>query len=101
MWKAAGSATLPALPVAVPPVFVLALLLILLGTQVAYLAAPRAPHYLVRLGLSALAVLLGEALALAGVGARLALGELHPVTDLALLLAVQWAGTRWLARQPV
>jgi hypothetical protein len=85
----------------VPPVFALALLLILLGTQVAYVVAPRAPHYLIRLGLSTLAVLLGEALALIGVGGRLALGELHPVTDVAVLALVQWAGTRWLRRQPV
>ena len=89
------------MPVAVPPVLALALLLILLGTQVAYLVAPRAPHYLVRLGLSTLAVLLGEALAQVGLGARLTIGELHPVTDVALLAVVQWAGTRWRARQPV
>lgn len=86
----------------VPPVFVLATLLILLGTQLAYVVAPRAPHYLVRLGLSALAVLLGEALGLVGIGARLALGELHPVNDLVVLAAVQWAATRWMRRaQPV
>ena len=89
------------MPIALPPVFALALLLVLLGTQVAYVVAPRAPHYLIRLGLSALAVLLGEALALIGVGGRLALGELHPVTDLAVLALLQWAGTRWLRRQPV
>lgn len=89
------------MPFALPPVFALALLLILLGTQVAYVVAPRAPHYLIRLGLSALAVLLGEALALMGVGGRMALGELHPVTDVAVLALFQWAGTRWLRRQPV
>jgi hypothetical protein len=88
-------------PLTLPPVLALALLLILLGTQVAYVVAPRAPHYLIRLGLSTLAVLLGEALALIGVGGRLVLGELHPVTDVALLALVQWAGTRWLRRQPV
>ncbi len=80
----------------VPPVFVLAMLLILLGTQLAYVVAPRAPHYLVRLGLSALAVILGEALGVAGVGARLALGELHPVNDLVVLAILQWAATRWM-----
>jgi hypothetical protein len=85
----------------VPPVFVLAMLLILLGTQLAYVVAPRAPHYLVRLGLSALAVLLGEALGVAGVGARLALGELHPVNDLVLLAILQWAATRWMRRAQV
>jgi hypothetical protein len=58
--------------------------------------APRAPHYLVRLGLSALAVLLGEALGVAGVGARLVLGELHPVNDLVALAILQWAATRWV-----
>lgn len=89
------------MPVAIPPVFALALLLILLGTQVAYVAAPRAPHYLIRLGLSGLAVLVGEALALVGIGGRLALGELHPVTDIAVLALLQWAGSRWLRRQPV
>lgn len=82
----------------IPPVFVLAALVILLGTQLAYLAAPRAPHYLVRLGLSALAVLLGEAFGVAGVGGPLALGELHPVNDLVLLAIVQWAATRWMRR---
>ena len=88
------------MPFALPPVFALALLLILLGTQVAYVVAPRAPHYLIRLGLSALAVLLGEALALIGVGGRMALGELHPVTDVAVLALFQWAGTRLLRWQP-
>jgi hypothetical protein len=81
--------------VPIPPVFVLAALLILLGTQLAYVVAPRAPHYLVRLGLSALAVLLGEGFGVAGVGASLALGELHPVNDLAVLALVQWAATLW------
>jgi hypothetical protein len=79
-------------------VFVLAALVILLGTQLAYTVAPRAPHYLVRLGLSALAVLIGEGLALAGVGASLALGELHPVNDLVALGLVHWAATRWARR---
>jgi hypothetical protein len=87
--------------VPIPPVFVLAALLILLGTQLAYVVAPRAPHYLVRLGLSALAVLLGEALGVAGVGARLALGELHPVNDLVLLAILQWVATRWMRRAQV
>jgi hypothetical protein len=77
------------------------MLLILLGTQAAYVVAPRAPHYLIRLGLSALAVLVGEVLALVGLGGRLALGELHPVTDIAVLALLQWAGSRWLRRQPV
>jgi hypothetical protein len=84
--------------VPIPPVFVLAALVILLGTQLAYVVAPRAPHYLVRLGLSALAVLLGEALGVAGVGARLALGDLHPVNDLVALAIVQWAVTLWVRR---
>jgi hypothetical protein len=79
--------TLAPLPVPIPPVFVLAALLILL-----------APHYLVRLGLSALAVLLGEASAVAGVGAPLALGELHPLNDLVVLAVVQWAATLWARR---
>jgi len=85
--------------VPVPPAFVLATLVILLGTQLAYVVAPRAPHYLIRLGLSALAVLVGEALGFAGVGARLTLGELHPVNDLAVLAILQWAGTRLIRRE--
>lgn len=89
-----------ALPI--PPAFVLATLLILLGTQLAYLAGPRRPHYLIRLGLSTIAVLLGEALGAVGVGGRLALGELHPLSDLAVLVVLQWAGGRWIQReQPV
>jgi hypothetical protein len=84
--------------VPIPPVFVLATLVILLGTQVAYLVAPRAPHYLVRLGLSALAVFVGEASGLAGVGAPLALGELHPVNDLVVLAVFQWVVTAWVRR---
>ena len=83
----------------IPPVFVLALLLILLGTQLAYVVAPRAPHYLVRLGLSTLAVLLGEGLGAAGLGAALALGELHPLNDLALLVSLQWAAAWWARRE--
>jgi hypothetical protein len=85
--------------VPVPPVFVLATLVILLGTQLAYVVAPRAPHYLVRLAISALAVLVGEGLGFAGIGARLTLGELHPVNDLAVLVVLQWAGTRWIRRE--
>ena len=84
-----------------PPVLVLAVLLILLGTQVAYLIAPRAPHYLIRLGLSTLAVMIGEVLAFAGLGTGLALGELHPLTDLVLLALLQWAGSRWIRIQTV
>ena len=78
--------------------FVLAALIILLGTQLAYVVAPRAPRYLIRLGLSALAVLLGEAFGIAGVGAQLALGELHPVNDLVALGIVHWAAARWARR---
>jgi len=89
------------LPFVVPPVLVLAILLILVATQLSYLVAPRAPHYLVRLALSTLAVLMGEAISLLGPGARLAVGELHPVTDLALLAVLQWAGTRFLRPQTV
>jgi hypothetical protein len=85
--------------VPVPPVFVLATLVILLGTQLAYVVAPRAPHYLLRLALSAGAVLIGEGLGLAGVGARLTLGELHPVNDFVVLAVLQWAGTRWIGRE--
>jgi hypothetical protein len=88
--------------VPIAPVFLLAILIVLLGTQVAYLIAPRSPHFLVRLGLSTLAVLIGEGLGLLGVGPRLNLGELHPVNDLALLALLQWAGSRWIGReQPV
>jgi hypothetical protein len=90
--------TLAGLSVPIPPVFVLAALVILLGTQLAYVVAPRAPHYLVRLGLSALAVLMGEASGVAGVGAPLALGELHPLNDLVVLAVVQWAATLWARR---
>jgi len=84
--------------VPIPPVFIPAALVILLGTQLAYVVAPRAPHYLVRLGLSALAVLFGEAFGVAGVGASLAVGELHPVNDLVVLAIVQWAATWWVRR---
>jgi hypothetical protein len=86
------------LPVAIPPAVLLALLLVLLGTQLAYVVAPRAPHYLVRLGVSALSVAAGEALGALGVGAHLAIGELHPLNDLALLAGLQWAATRWMGR---
>ena len=75
------------------------MLVILLGTQLAYLVAPRAPRYLVRLGLSTLAVLVGEGLGLAGVGARLAVGELHPINDLVVLALLQWAATRLTRRE--
>jgi hypothetical protein len=84
--------------VPIAPVFLLAILVVLLGTQVAYLIAPRSPHFLVRLGLSTLAVLIGEGLGLLGVGPRLTLGDLHPVTDLAVLALLQWAGSRWIGR---
>jgi hypothetical protein len=83
---------------AFPPIFVLALLVALLGTQLAYLSAPRRPAYLVRLGLSVAAVGLGEALALVGVGTRLAVGDLHVVNDLALVALAQWVATRWARR---
>ena len=35
---------------------------------------------------------------LAGVGAPLALGELHPLNDLVVLAIVQWAVTAWVRR---
>jgi len=90
------------LPVAIPPAFVLAALLILLGTQLAYVVAPRAPHFLVRLGLSTGAVIAGEVLGVLGVGARLVLGDLHLVNDLAILAVLQWASGWWAGReQPV
>ena len=84
---------------AIPPAILPAFLLILLGTQVAYIMAPRRPHYLVRLGLSALAVLLGEVVGAAGLGQALALGELHPATDLVLLAAFQWLAGRVGSRE--
>jgi len=87
------------LRLAFPPVFVLALLVALIGTQAAYLGAPGRPHYLTRLGLAVAAVGAGEALAAMGVGARLALGDLHVVNDLALLTLAQWGATRWARRQ--
>jgi len=73
------------------------LLLASLGTQVAYIVAPRRPRYLAKLGLSLLAFLVGEGLAALGVGTTLALGDLHPVHDLLLLAASQWAAARWPA----
>ena len=79
--------------------FVLALLVALIGTQAAYLGTPGRPNYLARLGLSLAAVGAGEALAALGVGARLAVGDLHVVNDLVLLTLAQWGGTRWARRQ--
>jgi hypothetical protein len=87
------------LRLAFSPVFVLALLIALIGTQAAYLGAPGRPNYLARLGLSVAAVGAGEALAALGVGARLALGDLHVVNDLVLLTLAQWGATRWARRQ--
>lgn len=75
---------------AIPPALLPALLLILLGTQLAYIMAPRRPHYLVRLGVSTVAVLLGELAGAAGLGKALALGDLHPANDTVLLAAFQW-----------
>jgi len=83
---------------AIPPGLALALLLVLIGTQAAYLLAPARAGYLLRLGVSALAVVLGEAMAAAGAGAHLALGELHPYQDLALLAVAQWSLSRWRRR---
>jgi len=79
---------------AIPPALLPALLLILLGTQLAYVMAPRRPHYLVRLGVSAMAALLGELAGAAGLGQALALGDLHPANDLVLLAAFQWVAGR-------
>jgi hypothetical protein len=87
------------LRLAFPPVFVLALLVALIGTQAAYLGAPGRPNYLARLGLSVGAVGAGEALAALGVGAGLVVGDLHVVNDLVLLALAQWGGTRWVRRQ--
>ncbi len=84
---------------ALPPALVMALLLASLGTQVAYILAPRRPPYLAKLGLSLLALLGGEGLAALGVGATLALGDLHPLHDLLLLAATQWFAARWAARR--
>jgi hypothetical protein len=84
---------------AIPPAFVLAMLLILLGTQVAYVVAPRRPHYLVRLGVSAFAVLLGELSGAAGLGRSLALGDFHPAADAGLLAIFQWLAGRVRRRE--
>ncbi|GAC1484437.1 MAG: hypothetical protein PVSMB9_10300 [Candidatus Dormibacteria bacterium] len=84
---------------AIPPAFPLAVLLILLSTQLAYVIAPRAPHYLVRLGVSAVAVLLGELVGAAGLGQRLALGDLHPAIDVAFLFSLQWLAGRLSRRE--
>lgn len=81
-----------------PPALLMALLLAALGTQVSYIAAPRRPPYLAKLGLSILAILLGEGVAAAGIGAQLALGDLHPIHDGVLLIVFQWLAarpTRW------
>lgn len=83
---------------AVPPGLALAALLILIGTQLAYLLAPARAGYLLRLGVSALAVALGELMAAAGAGAHLALGQAHPYQDLALLAVAQWSLNRWRRR---
>jgi hypothetical protein len=102
LWRgSAASGKLAAVLAAIPPAFVLAVLLILLGTQLAYAIAPRAPHYLVRLGISAVAVLLGEAIGSAGLGQALAVGDLHPATDLAFLAIFQWLGGRLGRREQV
>lgn len=79
---------------AIPPAFVLAVVVILLATQFAYVAAPRHPHYLVRLGLSVAAVLSGEVAGMAGLGQALTLGNLHPANDLAVLALTQWLAGR-------
>ncbi|TMG38541.1 MAG: hypothetical protein E6H92_05620 [Chloroflexi bacterium] len=83
---------------AVPPAFLLAILLILLSTQVAYVVWPRRPNYLFRLALSAVAFGLGELGATVILGSRLALGDLHPAVDLVLLAGLQLAATRWAGR---
>lgn len=80
---------------AVPPAFLLAILLILLATQVAYVIWPRRPNYLLRLALSAVAFVLGELGATVTLGSRLAVGDLHPAVDLVLLALLQLAATRW------
>lgn len=79
---------------AIPPALLPALLLILLATQLAYVIEPRRPHYLVRLGVSSIALLLGELAGAAGLGRALALGDLHPANDLVLLVAFQWLAGR-------
>ena len=79
----------------IPPAAVLAALLTLIGTQAACLLAPARAPWLLRLAVSAGAIVLGEALGLAGVGRTLAVGDLHPYQDLALLAAGQWALARW------
>ena len=84
---------------AIPPAFILVILVILLGTQVAYVLAPRRPPYLVRLGISALALLLGELSGAAGLLQSLALGELHPATDITLLILFQWLASRLVRRE--
>jgi hypothetical protein len=83
---------------AVPPAFLLAILLILLATQVAYVIWPRRPNYLFRLGLSAMAFALGELGATLTLGSRLAVGDLHPAVDLVLLAGLQLAATRWAGK---
>jgi protein-S-isoprenylcysteine O-methyltransferase Ste14 len=95
-----GRATVPTvnrLLAAIPPAAVLAALLTLIGTQAACLLVPARASWPMRLAVSLGAVVLGEALGLAGLGRGLTVGDLHPYQDLALLAAGQWALARWRA----
>jgi len=84
---------------AFPPVLLLAAILALLVTQVAAVLSPRRPPYLVKLSVSCAAFLAGEAAAALGVGAGVAVGDLHPLHDFGLAIAGQVLAARWAARR--
>jgi hypothetical protein len=83
---------------AIPPAAALGLLVVLIGTQVAYLIAPARAGYLLRLAVSVAAVAGGEVASMTGLGAQLPVGDLHPYQDIALLALGQWSLTRWRRR---
>jgi hypothetical protein len=79
---------------------VLAVLLVLIATQVSRFVVPPAVPYLVSLVLAVAGLLAGEVLALIPRFSGPALGVLHPITDLITIAVGQAAGSFLLGNRP-
>jgi hypothetical protein len=80
-----------------PPVVLLFVFVVLILTQLFHLLFPGRISYLRRVILTIVGVLLGEAVGGRFLPGGLRLGELHPVWDTGITVALQLFGNRYLA----
>jgi hypothetical protein len=79
------------------PGLVLAVLMVLVVTQVTRLIAPERGHYVWALVLAAAGLVLGELIAATGRLGAAGVGSVHPLVDLAVMAGLEAAGALLLA----